>query len=468
MTVSTVSTVAVRKHANGFYRGDEVDLLFTLFHPFARFPKSDTPKKRSSARTPRGLPSRLAVMPPLTHRGLLRRPTAAVSDVCQSCRRRLASTTTSAPPKPPAAGLAELSSRRVLAIAGADATKFLQGIVTQNVATADGNGHGRNQPTTETSPPPRTEGFYAGFLNATGRVMHDTFIYPYRGGGVPALDGGDDGGYLVEVDAAQAARLEKYIKRYKLRAKVSVRGLAPDEASVWQVWDDTTTTLSLPSARDNLFTLRDPRAPGMGHRLLQLGGGGAPAVDAARATEDAYTVRRYLRGVAEGQDELLREQALPLESNMELMRGIDFHKGCYVGQELTIRTRHRGVVRKRVLPCMVYAADRPPPQTLAYLPDDGSNAAAAVPAETSIGRFGKRGRSAGKWLKGVGNVGLALCRLEIMTDVVLPGEQAAATYNPDDEFVLEWGGDDDVKSSLKVKAFVPDWLRAGLDEAQKK
>ncbi len=411
-------------------------------------------------------------MQPLAHRALpLRRPaTSVAAGVCRSCRRRLASTTASAPPKPPAAGLAALSSRRVLAVAGPDATKFLQGIVTQNVATAVG-GHGRNQQTM-TPAEPRTEGFYAGFLNATGRVMHDTFIYPFRSGagGLSALDGGD--GFLVEADATQAARLEKYIKRYKLRAKVSVRSLAPDEVSVWQAWDDSTAALSLPSTDDGtVMTLRDPRAPAMGYRILQFGGG-APGVDAERADEDAYTIRRYLQGVPEGQDELLREHALPLESNMEHMRGIDFHKGCYVGQELTIRTKHRGVVRKRVLPCVLYDVDRPAPAALAYDPDGVASVtgrAAAVPAETSIGRFEKRGRSAGKWLKGVGNIGLGLCRLEIMTDVVLPGEQAAATFNPDeDEFVLEWGGQEDVKSSVKVKAFVPDWLRAAMNEGQKK
>ncbi|KAM3506143.1 hypothetical protein MY10362_002529 [Beauveria mimosiformis] len=421
-------------------------------------------------------------MPTLARGALLRRPNAPNSGVCRSCRRRLATTASSAPPRPPAAGLAELSSRRVLAVAGADATKFLQGIVTQNVAAAAALGNGRHQQatttttttTTTTPPEPRIEGFYAGFLNATGRVMHDTFIYPFRGGGSSL---GSDDGFLVEADASQTARLEKYIKRYKLRAKVSVRGLPPDQVSVWQAWDDSgggIDTLSrLPSGADSrLITLRDPRAPAMGHRILQLGGSGAPdIVGVERASEDAYTIRRYLQGVPEGQEELLREQALPLESNMEHMHGVDFHKGCYVGQELTIRTKHRGVVRKRILPCMVYDADRPAPQTLAYQPDSVTSVvggAAAVPAETSIGRFEKRGRSAGKWLRGVGNIGLGLCRLEIMTDVVLPGEQAAATYKPDDEFVLEWGGEDDVKSSVKVKAFVPDWLRASMEEGQKR
>lgn len=405
--------------------------------------------------------------------------------VCRSCRRRIATTSPAttnsftAPPLPPTAGLAELPSRRVLAVAGPDATKFLQGIITQNVAAAGGKGQEQE---------PRTEGFYAGFLNATGRIIHDTFIYPFRSGagGLNALNGGD--GFLIEADASQATRLEKYIKRYKLRAKVTVRSLEPEEVTVWHAWDDKlNSSTELPTTTDSgIILLRDPRAPSMGHRILQLGSHGgahAPAVsglDVEHSTEEAYTIRRYLQGVPEGQDELIREHALPLESNMEYMHGVDFHKGCYVGQELTIRTKHRGVVRKRILPCMIYDVDRPEPQTLAYDPAGSSlsssdtaastttTAAAAVPGETSIGRFGKRGRSAGKWLKGVGNIGLGLCRLEIMTDIVLPGEQAAATYKAGDEFMLEWGAEEDGKSSVKVKAFVPDWLRFAMENSQKK
>jgi hypothetical protein len=86
-----------------------------------------------------------------------------------------------------------------------------------------------------------------------------------------------------------------------------------------------------------------------------------------------------------------------------------------------------------------------------------------VPAEASIGRVGRKGRSAGKWLRGVGNVGLAVCRLEIMTDVVLPGEVAAGGFVEGDEFVVGLGGEDKEDGrKVKIKAFVPEWLRAGL------
>lgn len=372
---------------------------------------------------------------------LARDSSSTISSICRSCQRRRQFTTS--PPRPPAAGFAELPSRRLLSVAGPDSAKFLQGIITANVSTSTG----------ET----KTEGFYSGFLNATGRVLHDVFIYP-----VPNENAEDGPAFLIEADASQLVRLEKFIKRYKLRAKVKVRSLGSDEASVWQAWNDSADTT--PTQTGSNIVLRDPRAPSLGYRLIQRNGN-APEIDLDRSTEDAYTIRRYLQGVPEGQEELLREHSLPLDSNMEYMNGIDFHKGCYVGQELTIRTKHRGVVRKRILPCMIYEKDKAEPQTLQYEPDCGSQedaAAQMIPTETGIGRWEKRGRSAGKWLKGVGNIGLGLCRLEIMTDIVLPGEQAAATYKPGDEFLLDWG-EEGAKTSVKVKAFVPDWLRQGLD-----
>ncbi|KAL7960841.1 hypothetical protein V8C34DRAFT_312455 [Trichoderma compactum] len=364
--------------------------------------------------------------------------------VCRNCklqRRQFASA------RPPVSGLAALSSRQLLSVTGPDAAKFLQGIITANVVSSKGE--------------PRTDAFYTGFLNATGRVLHDVFIYPVRGD--PAHEGD---GFLIEVDAAQINALAKYIKRYKLRAKVAFRAVELGEMSVWHAWNDTPGSQLNVAPDESRIVSEDPRAPGLGYRIIQLAGQKAPEVDIDQTTEDAYTIRRYLHGVAEGQDEILREQALPLESNMEFMNGVDFHKGCYVGQELTIRTKHRGVVRKRILPCVIYDKARAAPPSLVYEPESGfpeTLTADMIPAETSIGRSGKRGRSAGKWLRGVGNIGLGLCRLEIMTDVVLPGEQAAATFKDGDEFELEWGEEDN-KSGVKVKAFVPEWLRQRLDE----
>lgn len=394
------------------------------------------------------------------------------SQICLNCRRRPFSSSSSSPPPsttsaslstalPPAgplpSGLAPLSSRKLVAVAGADAAKFLQGIITASATNSDGT--------------PRREPFYSGFLNATGRVLNDVFVYPDLSGALSGQPG--QGGFLIETDAGQQDALARYIKRYKLRAKVTVRKMDEGEMAVWQAWGAAAEP-SVPSG----LVLRDPRAPTLGYRVLQPGGS-APALDLDRTSEDAYTVMRYLNGVPEGQDEILKETALPQESNMDFMGGIDYHKGCYVGQELTIRTKHRGVVRKRILPCVIYDKHAAPPSTLHYDPEGTAPSSSSsttgtemltadmIPQDTSIGRCGKRGRSAGKWLRGVGNIGLGLCRLEIMTGIQLPGETAAAAFQSDDEFMLEWGGDEasGTRSGVKVKAFVPDWVLAGLDAA---
>lgn len=366
------------------------------------------------------------------------------------------------PPLPPPSGLVALSSRRVISVSGPDSPKFLQGVITQNIlppSASNGNSNSSN---------PSSAGSYAAFLNATGRVLHDVFIYP-------DVRGTPGESFLIEVDTAEAPRLERHIKRYKLRAKFAVRLLDPGEVTVWHGWDDSgsnSTALDASTGPHQLVHLKDPRAPGLGYRMLTEGER-EPAVDMERgADEDVYRVRRYLMGVPEGQSELIRENALPLESNMDVMGGIDFRKGCYVGQELTIRTKHTGVVRKRVLPAMIYGADgAEQPRQLEYLPENTGAVqfAGSVPSDTSIGRFEKRGRSAGKWLRGVGNVGLALCRLEIMTDVVLPGEPAASSYTPADEFIIqkEAGQNGEEPFKVKIKAFVPEWLRQGLNGQQK-
>ncbi len=344
-------------------------------------------------------------------------------------------------------------------MSGADAAKYLHGVVTSTIVT-DGDA-------------PQAEGCYTGFLSAQGRVLHDAFIYP----DTLINQGGELGqSFLIEVDANEAERLEKHIKRYKLRAKFNVRLLHNEEATVWQAWDDAgTRDSSNIKAGEAILQLKDPRTPTLGSRYITTKGT-RPSLDLDQTDEGAYQVRRYLQGVPEGQEEMIHEHALPLESNMDLMNGINFRKGCYVGQELTIRTKHRGVVRKRILPCVVYGQGRAMPERLVYRPagdagqggvggDVDAFTAQMIPAETSIGRVGKKGRSAGKWLKGVGNIGLALCRLETMTDIVLPGETAAAPFNPEAEFFMTGPLDDGGTAfTMKIKAFVPEWLRQRLDE----
>ena len=178
----------------------------------------------------------------------------------------------------------------------------------------------------------------------------------------------------------------------------------------------------------------------------------------------SYDIRRMMMGVAEGQGEILKESALPQESNIDYMGGINFRKGCYVGQELTIRTHHTGVVRKRILPVQIYPAegDSKPPDGLTYTED---TKIVLPPKGANISRVDKKGRSAGKWLGGVGNIGLALCRLEIMTDTVLTGE--GSQWSPEHEFKMAWEPEEGKeRGEVRVKAFVPNWHQSRA-ESQK-
>ncbi|TVY42992.1 putative transferase, mitochondrial [Lachnellula occidentalis] len=361
--------------------------------------------------------------------------------ICTTCRRNTPSstrnltTTTKNPPTPPPTAYARLPSRRLISLTGPDSTRFLQGAITANIAPT---------PISMFTSVSQAPGFYTAFLNPAGRVMYDVFVYPF------ADPGTEDGGWLIEVDAKEVEGLAKHVKRYKLRSQFKVRVLEEGEKGVWAAWDEGADSLE---GKRDWMGCEDERAPGMGRRLI-LPGDQRPEVDGEEVHEDVYRVRRYLKGVAEGQGELVYTSALPQESNIDYMGGIDYRKGCYVGQELTIRTHHMGVVRKRILPVMLYGIDEPMPTSLEYDPTK-EYGVERIPRDTGIAPWEKRGRSAGKFLTGVGNIGLGLCRLAMMTDVRLQGE--AGKYEEGDEFKLEWQFEELKPEKVKVKAFVPSW-----------
>ncbi|KAF9889595.1 mRNA-decapping enzyme subunit 2 [Aspergillus nanangensis] len=398
------------------------------------------------------------------------RPSSSTRTRCAQCINggRLFSTTTPSrteqssntfPPPPPRAGYARLTNRGLISVTGVDSTSFLQGLITQNMlVTNDPNRSARHT------------GSYTAFLNSHGRILYDAFIYP-----VPETNP-DEPTWLVEADRNEIPTLLKHLKKHKLRAKLKLRALDDGERSVWAAWKDhaeprwAAYNLESPSsspfaAFPDIAGCIDTRAPGFGSRLITPGSDDLRvhlpdenAVSGSEVELGSYTVRRMLHGVAEGQSEIIRESALPLESNMDMMRGIDFRKGCYLGQELTIRTHHTGVVRKRILPVQLYSGDEA--LLSAEVPVyDPKAAVGAPPSGSNIAKVGaRRGRSAGKFLGGVGNIGLALCRLEMMTDITLTDE--GTQFNPEQEFKVSWateeGGD---AQEVKMKAIVPLWTR---------
>lgn len=259
----------------------------------------------------------------------------------------------------------------------------------------------------------------------------------------------EEPGFLIEVDANEVEALARHLKRYKLRAKFSIRVVDEADLSIWAVWGQESRS-GVGSGRGG----SDQRAPDMGERII-LSSDSDPYDLENNVESGSYDIRRMMMGVAEGQGEILKESALPQESNIDYMGGIDFRKGCYVGQELTIRTHHTGVVRKRILPVQIYTAegDPKPPDQLTY---DEHTELLLPPKGANISRKDKKGRSAGKWLGGVGNIGLALCRLEIMTDTVLTGE--GSQWSPEQEFKVAWESEEGRKGGeVRVKAFVPTW-----------
>lgn len=350
----------------------------------------------------------------------------------------------------------KLSQRALLSLEGPDAGQFLQGLITQNILT------NLEKP------------IYTAFLNAQGRVLNDVFIYPPRP--TPTNTAEE---FLVEVDSAEAQNLYKHLKKHKLRSKFKIRILDPGEKQIWNI-RNAPDPLTLPWAswspnrRSNVDSpvswFADPR-PEMGLRAIQSGSSTSLQDTLAEGIgeevpETVYTTWRTLNGYAEGQREIPSGAALPQESNIDLFGGIDFRKGCYLGQELTIRTHHTGVVRKRILPVQFGTEASPlftdQKQPHFHVPPTDTNHDPTI-IGANISRTGARkGRSAGRILSRIGNVGLALCRLEMMTDLKLT-EDSAAGYDPEQEFKATWG-DSAVggQQEVKVKAFVPRWMRRGI------
>lgn len=161
------------------------------------------------------------------------------------------------------------------------------------------------------------------------------------------------------------------------------------------------------------MNLNDRRAVGMGRRML-VNKGDLPQESTSHdvAPSEAYTLHRIMRGVPEGIMDMPPMHAFPMESNLDIMGGLDFRKGCYVGQELTIRTYHTGVIRKRIHPVTIHQdmASSQIAKFPLFPPDvDVRASATGTPAD---GKPTPRPRGVGKLLSTYDGRGLALLRLE--------------------------------------------------------
>ncbi|KAF2825765.1 putative transferase CAF17, mitochondrial [Ophiobolus disseminans] len=346
-----------------------------------------------------------------------------------------------ATPQAVISGIATLPHRRLISLSGAEAAKFLQGLITNNVDS------------TRLSP------FYSAFLDARGRVLWDVFIWVW-----PELVA-EQGQWecYIEVDADEAESLKKHLKKHKLRSKIAIKDVPTDGSEgirVWTAWGGAHENVQEWS---EIAGFEDPRAPGL-YRYLANADRETIAVGVQPVDAQYYHIQRYLHGIPEGPNEIPRETALPMESNVDLSGGIDFKKGCYVGQELTIRTKHTGVVRKRVLPVRFHA-NTTSRTSMAQTTDDDDDAAAQAfdPSFSPVPQPGldikaldeagtiKKGRAGGKIIAAIGNVGLASCRLENMTSMRVSAE--GGTYKPGTEFCVDVDG-----QIVKVDPVLHNWF----------
>ncbi|USP82031.1 hypothetical protein yc1106_09305 [Curvularia clavata] len=312
-------------------------------------------------------------------------------------------------------GFAPLPHRRLVSLSGPDTAKFLQGLITNNVD------------------PSHQSSFYSAFLDARGRVLWDVFVWVW-----PELvaEKGHWACY-VEVDGAEMEALKKHLKRHKLRSKIQIEDVSEDQVRVWSAWG---SAIEQTNTEGLIAHLKDPRAPQM-HRYLVSANSQTIVQGAQPADIQDYHLQRYRNGVPEGQIEIPRESALPMECNIDLCQGIDFKKGCYVGQELTIRTKHTGIVRKRILPVELYSA-----ASSAAFPEPGTD----IKQLDESGNI-KKGRATGKFVAGIGSVGLAMCRLENMTHMKVSAE--GGTWKPGMEF-----GCETKDGVVKIKPLLYDWF----------
>ena len=219
-----------------------------------------------------------------------------------------------------------LEDRGVIRVSGEDASKFLQGLLTNDVERLEAG-----------------EARYAALLSPQGKILFDMLVVR-----IPAENGA---AYLIDCAAAQSADLAKRLSFYKLRAKVAVADESADHGVV-AGWGDE------PQNAAGGVVYRDPRALLGWRAVLPLNQ--AMAVGAGRAHE--YERLRIALAVPKGGVDFAYGDAFPHDANLDSLNGVDFDKGCYIGQEVVSRMKHRGTARKRVARVKV-ATDAPPPGT---------------------------------------------------------------------------------------------------------
>jgi tRNA-modifying protein YgfZ len=280
-----------------------------------------------------------------------------------------------------------LSDRGVVKVAGDAARSFLHGLVSADMLELRPGG-----------------ARFSALLTPQGKIIAD-FI------ATEAAEK-DGGGFFLDVARERAKPLVDRLNLYKLRSRVMVEDLS-DVLGVMAAWDGAGTTsvgLAYP----------DPRLPALGVRIMlppHRASEAAASLGATLVGEDRYEAHRIALGIPRGGADFGYGDAFPHEADMDQLGGVDFDKGCYVGQEVVSRMEHRGIARTRIV---MVGYEGAAPQT-----------GAAITAG---------GRTVGTMGTAAGGRGLALLRLDRVAEAPSRGEELSA-------------GD------VKVRPIKPDWAR---------
>jgi len=280
-----------------------------------------------------------------------------------------------------------LADRGVVKVTGDVAREFLHGIVSADLL---------NLPTGTAR--------FAALLSPQGKIVADFIIVE-----APAKDGG---GFFLDVPRSLAVTLVEKLNLYKLRAKVLIEDLS-EVLGILAVWDGSATT-------GYGLAYVDPRLPALGSRVMlppHLAAAAAADLGADLIDAGAYEAHRIALGIPRGGIDFSYADAFPHEADMDQLGGIDFAKGCYVGQEVVSRMEHRGIARARAVPIMYEGA----------VPVAGTTIIAGT-------------RQVGTMGSAAGGRGLALLRLDRVADALSRGETLLA------------GG-------VPIRPVKPDWAR---------
>ncbi|MSP67929.1 MAG: folate-binding protein [Alphaproteobacteria bacterium] len=225
------------------------------------------------------------------------------------------------------ATIVSLAERGVIAVAGPEARGFLQGMISNDVGKVS-----------------ETRAIYAALLTPQGKYLHDFFI----------AEAG--GALLIDCERARLPDLVKRLMFYRLRAKADIADRSEAFGVAAFFGEGAAAALGLGEdpgsgrveAGGAIFV--DPRLAALGPRaILPVARLGAAFTGFVPAAADSYDRHRLALGIPDGSRDLVVDRSTLLEANFEELNGVDFLKGCYVGQELTARTKYRGLVRKRLM-----------------------------------------------------------------------------------------------------------------------